>query len=86
MSDEPLYCTQCGAEDFDCECHEELPDGPFCAVCGTNRKENNSCSCDRRTSGGFMMFIQNVLWAVRHPIYAACWCLTGKPFSVVFGR
>jgi len=48
VSDEPLYCSQCGAEDFHCDCHGQLPNGPFCEECGINRKENNGCPCDKR--------------------------------------
>jgi hypothetical protein len=48
MSDEPLYCSQCGAEDFNCDCNEQRPDGPFCEECGVNRVENNGCPCDTR--------------------------------------
>jgi len=31
------------------------------------------------------MFIKNVLWAIRHPVYAACWVIFGKPYSAVVG-
>lgn len=36
MSDEPLYCPNCGVEDWQCDCTDEQKraTGPFCEVCG----------------------------------------------------
>jgi hypothetical protein len=47
VSDEPLYCPFCGAEDFGCECpHPEGIEDPrevkFCEVCGAKVEE---CGC-----------------------------------------
>ena len=47
MSDEPLYCPFCGAEDLGCGCpypdpEEELREVKFCEVCGANIGE---CVC-----------------------------------------
>lgn len=30
MSDEPLYCTWCGAEDFDCACRKDQAGPGYC--------------------------------------------------------
>lgn len=32
------------------------------------------------------MLLKNIAWAVRHPLFAACWVVTGKPYSAVFGK
>lgn len=32
-----------------------------------------------------MNTLKNIAWAFRHPLFAACWVVTGKPYSVVFG-
>lgn len=34
MSDEPLFCSHCGAEDFACDCDYDKPGGLYCEVCG----------------------------------------------------
>jgi len=34
MSDEPLYCRTCGADDFCCDCPDPTAPGPYCEVCG----------------------------------------------------
>lgn len=38
MSDEPLFCRKCGAEDFACDCSpdpmQDFVDGPYCHYCG----------------------------------------------------
>ena len=41
MSDEPLYCTWCGAEDWSCG-HEDDGLGQRCETCGGLGKE---CRC-----------------------------------------
>lgn len=39
---EPLYCTQCGAEDFGCECEDPFsPSGVYCDVTGAL-----DCDCE----------------------------------------
>ncbi len=30
--------------------------------------------------------MKTLAWIIRHPLYAACWYLTGKPYSSVFQR
>ena len=30
MSDEPLYCTHCGAEDYHCDCRKDRDGGVYC--------------------------------------------------------
>lgn len=46
MSDEPLFCPFCGAEDFGCECPHPESDDPrevkFCEVCGATL---DVCDC-----------------------------------------
>jgi len=42
VSDEPLYCVVCGAEDFNCE-HEPDAEGPYCDVCGVIPIEGGEC-------------------------------------------
>jgi len=32
LVDEPLYCTHCGAEDWECSCPQDNANGPFCEV------------------------------------------------------
>ncbi len=45
---EPLYCTTCGAEDFDCDCSMEenlSPDGDSCDVCGSGPEDDGCEYC-----------------------------------------
>jgi hypothetical protein len=30
------YCGHCGAEDFDCDCGDDQPEGWFCHDCGAD--------------------------------------------------
>lgn len=41
MSDEPLYCRACGAEDWDCGCIDAV--GPFCEICGVSGCDDQGC-------------------------------------------
>jgi hypothetical protein len=46
MSDEPLYCPHCGAEDFGCDCDpEQVPprEKRFCQVCGVIPRPGGEC-------------------------------------------
>lgn len=56
MSDEPLYCTRCGAEDWDCQHGSSQPDGsdnpnaddgkgPFCEVSFAHEWPNPEGPC-----------------------------------------
>ena len=42
MSDEPLFCQVCGAEDWACP-HEPGTTGPYCEVCGVIPREGGEC-------------------------------------------
>ena len=52
MSDEPLYCTVCGAEWGDCD--HPLPgdddwrSGPYCEVCGVVPADGHDCATTGR--------------------------------------
>lgn len=37
---EPLYCTQCGAEDWGCQCTDPHAEGPHCELTG-----RQNCNC-----------------------------------------
>lgn len=45
MSDEPLYCHECGAEDFDCGCMGEPHEGPR-AYCEASGLLVCACGCE----------------------------------------
>lgn len=51
MSDEPLYCTVCGAEDGDCEHDpwaEGFEPGPYCESCGVIPWPGKGCKFHER--------------------------------------
>jgi hypothetical protein len=43
MSDEPLFCTVCGAEDFACDHDPRSDHGPYCEVCGIVPAAGKEC-------------------------------------------
>lgn len=54
MSDEPLYCTMCGAEDFACDCGDPFPDpcaghGSFCHLCGVKHDADDGVCAECRS-------------------------------------
>lgn len=56
MSDEPLFCTWCGAEDFNCDCdpgtfENQRPAGPYCEVCGVIPEPGTECWKNRNSMG-----------------------------------
>ena len=42
MSDEPLYCQVCGAEDWSCG-HGPETTGPYCETCGVIPASGKAC-------------------------------------------
>ena len=52
MSDEPLYCPFCGAEDYQCDCPMPEPGGndpreiKFCETCGFPAPNGTCKECD----------------------------------------
>lgn len=47
MCDEPLYCSVCGAEDWDCE-HTPGSPGEYCEIDGVIHTPENPCPFDAR--------------------------------------
>lgn len=48
MSDEPLYCTVCGAEDWNCEHAQQETVGPYCEICGVIPAPGYDCSITKK--------------------------------------
>ena len=47
-AEEPIYCSQCGAEDFGCDCPDAQAPGPYCDVCGVIPAKGGECMFMKR--------------------------------------